>query len=270
MQNRVGYFYRATDRLVEMYDDLVQYALNDIVDRIMKTGVISSTAQYRIFKLQELGYHLEKIQAYIKKMTKYSDEEINQIFQNAGIFLYKPTMKLIIDNGQKEPFSLETSKYIRDVFNYYLSSTKGYVHNLTRTTAKSSQKLLIDKLDQVHFRVISGMQSYSQAIVEAVKEIGKSDLKVEYPSGHKDNLDVAVRRAVVTGVNKCYGDLNLIRAKESGYNHVLVSSHLGARHIENPNPEYLSHDIWQGQVYKVDWNKILVAQVPNSYGYEGA
>lgn len=258
MQNRVEYFYRATDRLIEMYDDLVQYALDDIVDRIMKTGVISSTSEYRIFKLQELGYHLEKIQAYIKKMTKYSDEEINRIFENAGIYLYDPTLRLIIDNGQNEPFSLETSQYISDVFSYYLSSTKGTVHNLTRTTAKASQRLLIDKLDQVHFRVISGVQSYSQAITEAVKEIGNSSLKVEYPSGYKDNIDVAIRRAVVTGVNKCYGDLNLIRAKESGYNHVLVSAHLGARHVENPVPEYLSHDIWQGQIYKVDWNKIPV------------
>lgn len=258
MQNRVEYFYRATDRLIEMYDDFVQYALDDIVDRIMKTGVISSTSEYRIFKLQELGYHLEKIQAYIKKMTKYSDEEINSIFQNASVYLYKPTIKLIIDNGQNEPFSLETSQYIRDVFSYYLSSTKGTVHNLTRTTAKASQKLLIDKLDQVHFRVISGVQSYSQAITEAVKEIGNSSLKVEYPSGYKDNIDVAIRRAVVTGVNKCYADLNLIMAKENNYNYVLVSSHLGARHIENPSPEYLSHDIWQGQIYKVDWNKIPV------------
>lgn len=258
MRNRTEYFYRATDRLIEMYDDLVQYALDDIVDRIMKTGVISSTTEYRIFKLQELGYHLEKIQKYIKKMTKYTDEEINQIFENAGVYLYKPTIKLIIDNGQNEPFSLETSQYIRDVFSYYLSSTKGTVHNLTRTTANASQKLLIDKLDQVHFRVISGVQSYSQAITEAVKEIGNSSLKVEYPSGYKDNIDVAIRRAIVTGVNKCYADLNLIMAKENNYNYVLVSSHLGARHIENPNPEYLSHDIWQGQIYKVDWNKIPV------------
>ena len=258
MQNRVEYFYRATDRLIEMYDDFVQYALDDIVDRIMKTGVISNTAQYRIFKLQELGYHLEKIQKYIKRMTKYTDEEINQIFENAGVYLYRPTVELIIESGDYRPFTLEASEYIRDVFSYYLSSTKGTVHNLTRTTAKASQKLLIDKLDQVHFRVVSGVQSYSQAITEAVKEIGQSDLKVEYPSGHKDNLDVAVRRAVVTGVNKCYADLNLIMAKENNYNYVLVSSHLGARHIENPNPEYLSHDIWQGQIYKVDWNKIPV------------
>ena len=103
---------------------------------------------------------------------------------------------------------------------------------------------------------MSGVQSHEQAISEAIDEIGATSLKVIYPTGHKDNVDVAVRRAVVTGVNKCYSDLNLIRARENGYNHVLVSSHLGARHVENPSPEYLSHDLWQGQVYEVDWNTV--------------
>ena len=42
-----------------------------------------------------------------------------------------------------------------------------------------------------------------------------------------------------------YSDLNLIRAREDGYNHVLMSPHLGTRHVENPSPEYLSHDLWQ-------------------------
>ena len=113
----------------------------------------------------------------------------------------------------------------------------------------------------MHFRVVSGIQSYSQAISEAIDEIGKSSLKVVYPSGHQDSVDVAVRRAVVTGVNKCFSDLNLIRAKQNGYNHVLVSSHLGARHVENPSPEYLSHDIWQGKVYEVDWDTVPFVKI---------
>ena len=189
-------------------------------------------------------------------MTKFSDEEIENIFKTAGITLYKPVTRLFT-----EQMNLESSQYFRDVFSYYLSSTKGTVHNLTRTTVISSQNLLINKLDQVHFRVVSGIQSYSQAISEAIDEIGKSNLKVVYPSGHQDSVDVAVRRAVVTGVNKCFSDLNLIRAKQNGYNHVLVSSHLGARHVENPSPEYLSHDIWQGKVYKVDWDTVPFVKI---------
>ena len=194
-------------------------------------------------------------------MTKFSDEEIENIFETAGITLYKPVTNLFIEQKTNFPLNIEASQYFRDVFSYYLSSTKGTVHNLTRTTAISSQNLLINKLDQVHFRVVSGIQSYSQAISEAIDEIGKNSIKVVYPSGHQDSVDVAVRRAVVTGVNKCFSDLNLIRAKQNGYNHVLISSHLGARHIENPSPEYLSHDIWQGKVYEVDWDTVPFVKI---------
>ena len=250
--------YVNTDKLIKLYDDLVQFALDDIVARIVQNEAITGAAEFRIWKLQQLGIHLEKIKDYIKKMTKFSDEEIENIFETAGITLYKPVTRLFT-----EQMNLETSQYFRDVFSYYLSSTKGTVQNLTRTTAISSQNLLINKLDQVHFRVVSGIQNYSQAISEAIDEIGKSSLKVVYPSGHQDSVVVAVRRAVVTGVNKCFSDLNLIRAKQNGYNHVLVSSHLVARHVENPSPEYLSHDIWQGKVYKVDWDTVPFVKIHN-------
>ena len=253
--------YVNTDKLIKLYDNLVQFALDDIVARIVQNEAITGAAEFRIWKLQQLGIHLEKIKDYIKKMTKFSDEEIENIFKTAGITLYKPVTNLFIEQKTNFPLNLESSQYFRDVFSYYLSSTKGTVHNLTRTTAISSQNLLINKLDQVHFRVVSGIQSYSQAISEAIDEIGKSSLKVVYPSGHQDSVDVAVRRAVVTGVNKCFSDLNLIRAKQNGYNHVLVSSHLGARHVENPSPEYLSHDIWQGKVYEVDWDTVPFVKI---------
>ena len=211
--------YESTDKLIKMYDDLTQYALDDIVERIVQNEVITGTAEYRIWKLQQIGIHLEKIKAYIKRMTKYSDEEIENIFKNAGFTMYKSITKLFIEQNTNFPFNIETSKYFRDVFSYYVNSTKGTVNNLTKTTAISSQTLLIDKLDQVHFRVVSGVQSHEQAISDAIDEIGATSLKVIYPTGHKDNVDVTVRRAVVTGVNKCYSDLNLIRATISQYNY---------------------------------------------------
>lgn len=259
MTDKTNYLFYATNRLIELYDDLVQYALDDIVARILKNKVITATAEYEIWKLQQMGLHLDKIIKYIKKTTKYSDQEIEHIFKTAGIGYYKAVARISIDYGHDKPLSLQTSERMKNILEYYIKSTKGTVRNLTRTTAKSSQKILIDKLDQVHFRVVSGMQSHTAAISEAVDEISKSSLKVEYPSGHKDNVDVAVRRAVVTGVNKCYSDLNLIRAQETGYDYVLVSSHSGARHVENPNPTYASHDLWQGKVYKVNWDTVPIA-----------
>lgn len=124
-----------TDKLIKLYDDLVQFALDDIVARIVQNEVITGAAEFGIWELQQLGIHLEKIKNYIKKMTKFSDEEIEKIFENSGITLYKPVIKIFIEQNTNFPLNLESSQYFRDVFSYYLSSTKGTVQNLTRTTA---------------------------------------------------------------------------------------------------------------------------------------
>ena len=52
---------------------LVHFALDDIVARIVQNEVITGAAEFRIWKLQQLGIHPEKIKDYIKKMTKFSD-----------------------------------------------------------------------------------------------------------------------------------------------------------------------------------------------------
>lgn len=259
--DKTNYLYASTDKLISIYDDLTRYALDDIVTRVLQNGVITGTSEYQIWKLQEMGYHLDKIRLYIKQMTKYSDQEIDKIFKGSGIDYYKAVNKISIDYGMDTPLALNTSQFMDDVFSYYVRSTKGTVNNLTKTTINSSQNLLIDKLDQVHFRVVTGMQSYRQAISEAVTEIGMSQLKVTYPSGRQENIDTAVRRSVMTGVNKCFADMNLIRGNSNGFNHVLVSSHLGARHVPFPSPEYLSHDIWQGKVYEVNWSSVPIANM---------
>jgi hypothetical protein len=259
--DKTNYLYNASDRLIRLYDDLTQYALDDIVKRLLEHGVITGTSEYRIWKLQQMGLHLDKIRLYIAGMTGKSNKEVDRIFKEYGIKYYKSVSKIAIDYGQHIPLTLETSQLMSDVFSYYVASTKGTINNLTRTTANSSQQLLINKLDQVHFRVVSGMQSYSQAISEAINEIGESQLEVQYPTGVKRTIETAIRQSIVTGVNKCFTDLNLVRAKENGYNHVLVSSHLGARHIDNPIPEYLSHDIWQGKIFALNYEEIPIMNI---------
>ena len=52
-------------------------------------------------------------------------------------------------------------------------------------------------------QIQSGAISYNQAIKTAVKQLADSGLKVvDYESGHRDQIDVAARRAVMTGVNQ--------------------------------------------------------------------
>ena len=51
----------------------------------------------------------------------------------------------------------------------------------------------------------TGAISYNQAIFGAVTQLADSGIRVvSYESGHKDHVDVAVRRAVMTGICLLY------------------------------------------------------------------
>ncbi len=63
---------------------------------------------------------------------------------------------------------------------------------------------------------------------------------VQYPSGHVDKLDVATRRATLTGVNQMASKLSITQADEMECDLVETTAHVGARP---------THQVWQGQVF---------------------
>lgn len=89
-------------------------------------------------------------------------------------------------------------------------------------------------------KVSSGAFSYDKAIADAIKEAAVQGTEVLYPSQHIDKLDVAVRRAVLTGVNQTAAEINLQYAADQDCDYVETTAHEGAR------PE---HAVWQGKVF---------------------
>ena len=52
---------------------------------------------------------------------------------------------------------------------------------------------------------------YKTAVKQAVDSLADEILMLTYPSGHKDSIEVAARRAVLTGVNQTVGRLQVAR-----------------------------------------------------------
>ena len=87
----------------------------------------------------------------------------------------------------------------------------------------------------------SGAFDYKTAVKRAVDDLASKGIKaIRYPSGHTDTLEVAARRAVLTGVNQTASKLQIARADEMGCDLVETTAHPGARP---------SHAEWQGQVF---------------------
>ena len=235
------------DRLIDIYEDINTWAINDIVKRIIKNDVITETAKYRIYRMQEAGIHLIEIKKKIKSITKKSNNEIDRIFKEAGIEDINSLNKI---SSKNDDFFI--NYLILEIINSNLISTKNEFSNFGDRIVDSSYNTLIASMDKVHYSVVSGMKSQSEVIKEVINDIGKKGLTVKNINGRNESIESYVRRTIHTGVNKCVGEMNYQRTVENGFEYVLVSAHMGARHIDNPVPEYLSHDLWQGKVYKLN------------------
>jgi hypothetical protein len=77
-------------------------------------------------------------------------------------------------------------------------------------------------------------------------------------AGHADRLDVAMRRAVLTGVSQTSGELQVARATEMGVDLVQTSAHIGARP---------THQVWQGRIFSRSGTSSKYPDFVQSTGY---
>lgn len=240
------YLFDCADRIVEIYDELNNFAVKDIIRRIVKADwQMTGTAELQIMRLQESGYLLTDLQKEVAKITKKSDLEIKSLFEEAGIEALKYDDAVYIKAGLK-PIPLMQSERMLNVLQGAIKSTQNELNNFTNTTASQVQSLFTQKLDEIYWKVQSGQQSYSQAILNAVNDISKSGVVVNYPSGRADTIETAVRRATMTGINQGTSRLQEARMDELEIDLVYVSQHANAR-ATGDGPK--NHASWQGKVY---------------------
>lgn len=98
-----------------------------------------------------------------------------------------------------------------------------------------------ETLDGALMDIVSGAVSYDAAVGRAINAMTDSGLRtVYYDTGHSNRVEVAVRRAVMTGFRQVQGKINEQVARDLGTDVYEVTYHVGAR------PE---HQVWQGKVY---------------------
>ena len=138
-----------------------------------------------------------------------------------------------------------------------ITRSMGFLVNAGRTLlppAKAYQHVLDGSILQIE----SGAISYNQAITSAVRELADSGLKVvDYESGHRDSVDVAARRAILTGVNQLNQQYREQSMEYLDTDLVEVTAHIGAR---NKGVGFINHESWQGKVYRWDRERRTLVQ----------
>lgn len=241
------------DTLHPQLDTLNAWITADLISRLMarlgrgEEFLLTGTDQWQLEVYKSAGGHYEALEREIKRFTKKTDAEVRAIFEDAGIRAWAADDAFYVAHGL-ESVPLAQSEYMIRLLTDTYQRTNGEIHNFTRTTAKASQQQLINVLDTAHFKVMSGAQSYTQAVKDAVNDIISNQAKVHYPTGHVDTIETAVLRAVRTGVGQASGNMAMQGMIERDWDLIRTSAHIGARYGdggENPS----NHFWWQGKLF---------------------
>ena len=159
-------FYGKTDRLVGMYQELEDWILQDIANRLIAAGALSGTADRELWKLEQMGLHRQEIIKRLSSLTGKSRNEIRRLLKESVLTSFSNDKDVLERFANVQP-PLQNNAVIT-AMNAELIKTYGELSNLTRTTIDQSQKDLLNMLNEVDFRVASGLQSYNSAVREVL------------------------------------------------------------------------------------------------------
>lgn len=246
-----------TDDLVNLYRQLDESIVQILAARIARTNFVGDSSKWQAEILQQSGMTYDEVIAEIAKHTGQSEDELKTMFEAAGV------ETIAADNEIYEMAGLTTtglkqSAVMTQMLKAGLAKTGGSLKNLTLTTANTAQTAYIESCNLAYMQISSGAMSYNDAVRMAVKNAASQGTTVLYPSGHKDQLDVAVRRAALTGVNQTTAQIQLANATDMGCNLVEVTAHIGARP---------SHAEWQGGIYMINGSSREYRNLAEATGY---
>lgn len=230
------------DALAALWQQVEDDILRDIARRIGKMpdrDTLTDTAAWQAWRYEQMQACHQDVLSLLSRYSGKSKAEIRRMLLDAGLTTLASDDALYKSMGFA-PSEIRTNETLNNLLNAGYRQTLGRWQNLTATTAHTVTGELERALDRAWLQISSGAFDYKTAIKRAVDGLAEHMAGVTYPSGHKDTLEVAVRRAVLTGTNQTCAKLQLARADEMGCEFVEVTAHAGAR------PE---HALWQGKVY---------------------
>ena len=232
-----SYLDQMPDAFVQLWQQVEDEILQDVARRIGKMDAVTPTANWQLWRYQQTEALRNDVVKLLAKYTGKSEAAIRRLLLQAATEAMEREDTIYYHYG-KEPQPFEESAALNNLLDAGARQTCGTWQNLTATTANTVTGAFERTLDAAWLKVSTGAFDYKTAVKQAVDSLADDMPMVTYPSGHKDSIEVAARRAVLTGVNQTCGKLQEARMDEMGCEFVETTAHGGARP---------SHAAWQGR-----------------------
>lgn len=234
--------------IAEHFDELETRILKDIARRISENDyMMTSTAEYQMHKLEELGVSMFEIEQAISEVLNITDTKVKNIIRDSSYQSVEKDNAMAKAAGVDPPHPDLTQAILNGIH-----STNAEIRNICNSMASAANRAFEKALDQAYLSVSSGAFSFADAVKTAVNDLAKNGIRwVDYPTGAHRRADSAIRNALRTGVNQTAARCQEQNLDEMDCNLVETTSHMGAR------PE---HAVWQGRLF---WRKTPVAGLEN-------
>lgn len=241
------YLDHAPDEMVQLWQQVEDDILRDVARRIGKMDGMTPTANWQLWRYQQVEAVREEVVKLLAKYSGKSEREIRRILQEACTAALEADDEIYYHYG-KTPTPFAESVSLQNLLNAGYRQTSGTWSNLTATTANTVTGAFERVLDEAWLKVSTGAFDYKSAVKTAVDTLADDMPYITYPTGHTDTLEVAARRAILTGVNQTAGKLQDARMEEMGVEYVETTAHGGARP---------THAEWQGKRFHLGGDKVL-------------
>ena len=232
-----SYLDQMPDAFVQLWQQVEEQILQDVARRIGKMDKVTAAANWQLWRYQQTEALRNDVVKLLAKYSGKSETAIRKLLLQAATEAMERE-DAIYYHYDMEPTPFEESAALNNLLDAGARQTCGTWQNITATTANTVTGAFERTLDAAWLKVSTGAFDYKTAVKQAVDSLADDMPLVTYPSGHTDSIEVAARRAVLTGVNQTTGKLQVARADEMGVAFFETTAHGGARP---------SHAEWQGR-----------------------
>lgn len=235
--------------------------MSEIVERIKETAQITPVIDWLLVRLTAIGESKARLKLMIGEAIKEADLQIDDIYEQAARSDYVRSRE-IYEAAGKDYQPYDDNQWLQQTVDAARRQTRDTLRpmeNITQTTGFNVpmgggkkvftplSEYLERSLDRAMLGITTGAKTYNQAIGDVIDEMTASGVRaVDYASGKSDRIEVAARRAVMTGIAQMTKQVSNKNAEELGTDHWEVDWHMGAR---NTGTGYLNHQSWQGKIY---------------------
>ena len=191
-------------------------------EQLKNIGSLTPSSVKKLQQFLKMNQNISQIKSLLLKTSQLTLKELNDIFQQTGLSVYKDASIFYKAKGINQ-VSFKDNTFMQRHINAVAQLTSNTFVNLARTTA--IDKVYRDIVDLACDTVISGIDNYSNVIRQGAINASINGLNVVYSSGRTRRLDSAVRMNVLEGIRQVNNRIREQAGKEFGADGVEISVH---------------------------------------------